>query len=186
MWKLDRLLTCKSVDQAQQEKDPASLKKHDCLISSSSSLLAFLFRGASSWPFLAMFFFVSIAWQYLSRCFQKSGYFAPVFGHFFFLQQKNTFAPPTTQKEQNSVQLQSSVGISSIQDTQLFFRSTLLALSQKKLKELADVFTFWVDQFFFTVYFSLMYLLMILLPEKEKKKMITRKFQNQSLCQFST
>ena len=86
MWKLDRLLTCKSVDQAQQEKDPASLKKHDCLI----LLLALLSSGL---PFqrsqlLALFsyvfFFVSIAWQYLSRCFQKSGYFAPVFGHFFF------------------------------------------------------------------------------------------------------
>ena len=87
MWKLDRLLTCKSVDQAQQEKDPASLKKHDCLIlllALLSSGLPFYVRGASSWPFLAMFFFVSIAWQYLSRCFQKSGYFAPVFGHFFF------------------------------------------------------------------------------------------------------
>ena len=80
MWKLDRLLTCKSVDQAQQEKDPASLKKHDCLI-----LLLFLL--SSGLPLaLALFscFFVSIAWQYLSRCFQKSGYFAPVFGHFFF------------------------------------------------------------------------------------------------------
>ena len=53
MWKLDRLLTCKSVDQAQQEKDPASLKKHDCLI----PLLALFSSGLPfySWPFLAFF-----------------------------------------------------------------------------------------------------------------------------------
>ena len=158
MWKLDRLLTCKSVDQAQQEKDPASLKKHDCLI-----LLALLSSGL---PFqrsqlLALFsyvFFCQYCLAIFEPVFPEEWIFCTSFRTLFFLQQKNTFAPPTTQKEQNSVQLQSSVGISSIQDTQLFFsinqllatfflRSTLLALSQKKLKELADVFPFWGDQF---------------------------------------
>ena len=142
MWKLDRLLTCKSVDQAQQEKDPASLKKHDCLIlllALLSSGLPFYVRGASSWPFLA--FFCQYCLAIFEPVFPEEWIFCTSFRTLFFLQQKNTFAPPTTQKEQNSVQLQSSVGISSIQDTQLFFfnqsignfffRSTLLALSQK-------------------------------------------------------
>ena len=156
MWKLDRLLTCKSVDQAQQEKDPASLKKHDCLI----LLLALLSSGLPfyvySWPFLA-FFFVSIAWQYLSRCFQKSGYFAPVFGHFFFCSKRILLLRLLHRRNKtlfsyrvawvspafriHNFFFNQSIG-------NFFFRSTLLALSQKKLKELADVFTFWVDQFF--------------------------------------
>ena len=122
MWKLDRLLTCKSVDQAQQEKDPASLKKHDCLI----LLLALLSSGL---PFqrsqlLALFsyvFFCQYCLAIFEPVFPEEWIFCTSFRTLFFLQQKNTFAPPTTQKEQNSVQLQSSVGISSIQDTQLFF-----------------------------------------------------------------
>ena len=124
MWKLDRLLTCKSVDQAQQEKDPASLKKHDCLI----LLLALLSSGL---PFqrsqlLALFsyvFFCQYCLAIFEPVFPEEWIFCTSFRTLFFLQQKNTFAPPTTQKEQNSVQLQSSVGISSIQDTQLFFQS---------------------------------------------------------------
>ena len=124
MWKLDRLLTCKSVDQAQQEKDPASLKKHDCLI----PLLALLSSGLPfySWPFLA-FFFCQYCLAIFEPVFPEEWIFCTSFRTLFFLQQKNTFAPPTTQKEQNSVQLQSSVGISSIQDTQLFFSINQLA-----------------------------------------------------------
>ena len=162
MWKLDRLLTCKSVDQAQQEKDPASLKKHDCLIlllALLSSGLPFYVRGASSWPFLA--FFCQYCLAIFEPVFPEEWIFCTSFRTLFFLQQKNTFAPPTTQKEQNSVQLQSSVGISSIQDTQLFFQSIIWQLFfsvntfstlTKKLKELADVFTFWGDQLFFSLY----------------------------------
>ena len=129
MWKLDRLLTCKSVDQAQQEKDPASLKKHDCLIlllALLSSGLPFYVRGASSWPFLAIFF-CQYCLAIFEPVFPEEWIFCTSFRTLFFLQQKNTFAPPTTQKEQNSVQLQSSVGISSIQDTQLFFSINQLA-----------------------------------------------------------
>ena len=117
MWKLDRLLTCKSVDQAQQEKDPASLKKHDCLI-----LLLFLLSSGlplALGPF--QLFFCQYCLAIFEPVFPEEWIFCTSFRTLFFLQQKNTFAPPTTQKEQNSVQLQSSVGISSIQDTQLFF-----------------------------------------------------------------
>ena len=119
MWKLDRLLTCKSVDQAQQEKDPASLKKHDCLI-----LLLFLLSSGlplALGPF--QLFFCQYCLAIFEPVFPEEWIFCTSFRTLFFLQQKNTFAPPTTQKEQNSVQLQSSVGISSIQDTQLFFQS---------------------------------------------------------------
>ena len=164
MWKLDRLLTCKSVDQAQQEKDPASLKKHDCLILLASALFwpSFLPKRSQLLALFSYVFFCQYCLAIFEPVFPEEWIFCTSFRTLFFLQQKNTFAPPTTQKEQNSVQLQSSVGISSIQDThlffqsinwQLFFRSTLFTLSQKKLKELADVFTFWDDQFiFFTVY----------------------------------
>ena len=160
MWKLARLLTCKSVDQAQQEKDPASLKKHDCLILLASALFwpSFLPKRSQLLALFSYVFFCQYCLAIFEPVFPEEWIFCTSFRTLFFLQQKNTFAPPTTQKEQNSVQLQSSVGISSIQDTQLFFsinqllatfflRSTLLALSQKKLKELADVFPFWGDQF---------------------------------------
>ena len=79
------------------------MKKHDCL-----------------WPLLTqplLFheFFVSIAWQYLSRCFQKSGYFAPVSDTFFW--RKNTFAPPTEKTKLCC----SSVGIFTIRVHNFFF-----------------------------------------------------------------
>ena len=154
MWKLDRLLTCKSVDQAQQEKDPASLKKHDCLI-----LLLFLL--SSGLPLaLALFscFFVSIAWQYLSRCFQKSGYFAPVFGHFFFCSKRILLLRLLHRRNKTLFSYRVAWVSPAFRIHNFFFsinqllatyflRSTLLALSQKKLKELADVFPFWGDQF---------------------------------------
>ena len=158
MWKLDRLLTCKSVDQAQQEKDPASLKKHDCLI-----LLLFLLSSGlplALGPF--QLFFCQYCLAIFEPVFPEEWIFCTSFRTLFFLQQKNTFAPPTTQKEQNSVQLQSSVGISSIQDTQLFFSinqfATFFSVNTfsthtKKLKELADIFTFLGHEgFFFSLY----------------------------------
>ena len=163
MWKLDRLLTCKSVDQAQQEKDPASLKKHDCLI----LLLALLSSGL---PFqrsqlLALFsyvFFCQYCLAIFEPVFPEEWIFCTSFRTLFFLQQKNTFAPPTTQKEQNSVQLQSSVGISSIQDTQLFFQSINLQLSFRlthfQHSHKMSSLTFWGDQLFFHCILSLMYL----------------------------
>ena len=163
MWKLDRLLTCKSVDQAQQEKDPASLKKHDCLILLASALFwpSFLPQRSQLLALFSYVFFCQYCLAIFEPVFPEEWIFCTSFRTLFFLQQKNTFAPPTTQKEQNSVQLQSSVGISSIQDTQLFFSinqfATFFSVNTfsthtKKLKELADIFTFLGHEGFFSLY----------------------------------
>ena len=144
MWKLDRLLTCKSVDQAQQEKDPASLKKHDCLIlllALLSSGLPFYVRGASSWPFLAMFFFCQYCLAIFEPVFPEEWIFCTSFRTLFFFCSKRILLLRLLHRRNKTLFSYRVAWVSpafvihnfffqSI-NWQLFFWSTLLALSQK-------------------------------------------------------